>query len=156
MDNHLLGHNNRRAPKRHHNGGQHCVTTIPPVTDFTSSFNEIEFTQLQDPRLERYTTSPRQELLPVVPGIIVVNVYWCKVDGCAYYGVSKKTIANHRLANHFFLPINASRQPCQIQHLFKKVRYTKYFGVDHQNMELAGDPTVFHLKEKVHVSLEAH
>jgi hypothetical protein len=34
--------------------------------------------------------------------------------------------------------------------------YTEYFGVDHQNMELAGDPTAFHLKEKVHVSLEAH
>jgi hypothetical protein len=56
----------------------------------------------------------------------------------------------------FFLPINASLQPCQIQHLFKKVRYTEYFGVDHQNMELAGDPTAFHLNEKVHVSLEAH
>jgi hypothetical protein len=58
--NHLLGHDDRRAPKRHRNGGAHRVTTIPPVIDFRSLFNEIEFTRLQHPRLERYTTSPRQ------------------------------------------------------------------------------------------------
>jgi hypothetical protein len=44
VHNHLLGHNNHRAPKRHCNGGQHRVHTIPPVTDFTSLFDEIEFT----------------------------------------------------------------------------------------------------------------
>jgi hypothetical protein len=38
----------------------------------------------------------------------------------------------------------------------KRLGTPSIFGVDHQNMELAGDPTVFHLKEKVHVSLEAH
>ncbi len=58
VHNHLLGHDNRRAPKQHHNGGQHRVTTIPLIPDFASLFDEIEFTQLQDPRLERYTTSP--------------------------------------------------------------------------------------------------
>ncbi|CAM6004967.1 unnamed protein product [Sphagnum balticum] len=65
---HLLGHDNRRAPKRHRNGRQRRVTTIPPVMDFASLFEEIEFTPLQDPRLERYTTSPPPELLSVVPG----------------------------------------------------------------------------------------
>jgi hypothetical protein len=44
--NHLLGHDNRRAPKRHRNGGPHRVTTIPPDIDFTSSFDEIQFTRL--------------------------------------------------------------------------------------------------------------
>jgi len=58
VHNHLLGHDNHRAPKWHRNGGQHRVTTIPPLTDFTLLFDEIEFTQLQDPHLERYTTSP--------------------------------------------------------------------------------------------------
>jgi hypothetical protein len=72
VHNHLLGHDNWRAPKRHRNGGLRRVTGIPPVTDFTSSLDEIKFTQLQDPRLERYTTSPRHELLPMVPGIKVV------------------------------------------------------------------------------------
>jgi hypothetical protein len=57
--NHLLGHDNCRAPKRHCNGGAHRVTTIPPIIDFKSLFDEIEFTRLQDPRLERYTTSPQ-------------------------------------------------------------------------------------------------
>ncbi len=37
VHNHLLGHNNWRAPKRHRNGGLRCVTGIPPVTDFASS-----------------------------------------------------------------------------------------------------------------------
>jgi len=59
VHNHLLGHDDWRAPKRHRNGGIRRVTGIPPVTDFASSFDEIEFTQLQDPCLERYTTSPR-------------------------------------------------------------------------------------------------
>jgi hypothetical protein len=72
---HLLGHDNRRVPKRHRNGRQRRVTTIPPAMDFASLFEEIEFTPLQDPRLERYTTSPPPELLPVVPGITVVNGY---------------------------------------------------------------------------------
>ncbi len=75
----------------------------------------------------------------MVPGITVVNGYRCKVDGCAYYYTSKKTIVNHHLTNHFFLLVNASCQPCQVQCLFKKVDYTAYFGVDHQNMELVGD-----------------
>jgi hypothetical protein len=153
---HLLRHDNRRAPKRHRNGRQRRVTTIPPVMDFTSLFEEIEFTPLQDPRLERYTTSPPPELLSVVPGITVVNGYRCNADGCVYYCASRKTIANHRLANHFFLPIDASRQSCQVQCLFKQVGYTAYFGVDHQNMELAGDSVGLQLKEQVHVSLHAH
>jgi hypothetical protein len=75
VHNHLLGHDNRKAPKQHHNGGQHRVTTIPLILDFASLFDEIEFTQLQDPRLERYTTFPSQELLLVVLGITVVNGY---------------------------------------------------------------------------------
>ncbi len=124
--------------------------------DFASLFEEIEFTPLQDPRLERYTTSPPPELLPVAPGITVVNGYRCKADGCVYYCASRKTIANHHLANHFFLPVDASRQPCKVQRLFKQVRYTTYFGVDHQNMELAGDSVGLQLKEQVHVSLHAH
>jgi hypothetical protein len=111
---HLLGHDNRRAPKRYRNGCQHRVTTIPPVLGFASLFDEIEFTPLQDPRLERYTTSPPLELLPVVPGITVVNGYRCKADGCVYYCASMKTIANHRLPNHFFLPVDASCEPCQV------------------------------------------
>jgi hypothetical protein len=73
--NHLLGHDNRKAPKRHYNGGSHRVATIAPDINFTSSFDEIQFTRLQDPRLERYIASPRQEFLPVVPGITVVNGY---------------------------------------------------------------------------------
>ncbi|CAM6013301.1 unnamed protein product [Sphagnum balticum] len=153
---HLLGHDNRRAPKRYRNGRQRRVTTIPPVMGFASLFDEIEFTPLQDPRLERYTTSPPPEFLLVVPGITVVNGYRCKVDGCVYYCASRKTIANHRLANHFFLPVDASREPCQVQRLFKQVGYTAYFGVDHQNMELAGDSMGLQLKEQVHVSLHAH
>ncbi|CAK9869237.1 unnamed protein product [Sphagnum jensenii] len=44
VHNHLLGHDNRRVPKRHCNGGPCRVTGIPPVTDFASSFDEIEFT----------------------------------------------------------------------------------------------------------------
>jgi hypothetical protein len=40
--------------------------------------------------------------------------------------------------------------------LLKKVGYIAYFGVDHQNMELAGDRVGLQLKEQVHVSLEAH
>jgi hypothetical protein len=154
--NHLLGHNNWRAPKRRHNDGPHCVTGIPPVTDFASSLDEIEFTQLQNPRLERYTTSPQQELLPVVPRIRVVNEYQCEADGCAYYSATKKIMGNHRRANHSFLPIHASGQPCQVEHLFRKVGYIAYFGVDHQNMELEGNPTGLHLKEQVHVLLQAH
>ncbi|CAK9274087.1 unnamed protein product [Sphagnum jensenii] len=90
--------------------------------DFASLFEEIEFTPLQDPRLERYTTSPPPELLPVAPGITVVNGYRCKANGCVYYCASRKTIANHHLANHFFLPVDASRQPCKVQRLFKQVR----------------------------------
>ncbi len=152
---HLLGHDNRRTPKRHRNGRQRRVTTIPPVMDFASLFEEIEFTPLQDPCLERYTTSPPPELLPVVPGITVVNGYRCKADGCVYYCTSRKTIANHRLANLFFLPVDASCQPCQVQRLFTQVGYTTYFGVDHQNMELAGDLVGLQLKEQVHVSLHA-
>ncbi|CAK9269803.1 unnamed protein product [Sphagnum jensenii] len=58
---------------------------------------------------------------------------------------------NHRHANHFFLPIHASGQPCQVQRLFRKVGYTAYFGVDHQNMELEGDPAGLHLKEQLEV-----
>jgi hypothetical protein len=97
----------------------------------------------------------------VVPGILVVNGYRCTADECAYYCASKKTIANHRLANHFFLPVHDSVQPCQVQRLFKKVRfknigYSAYFSVDHQSMELAGDPAGLRLKEQVHASLEAH
>jgi hypothetical protein len=92
----------------------------------------------------------------VVPGILVVNGHRCKVDGCAYYCASKRTIANHCLANHFFLPVHDSAQPCQVQCLFKKVGYSAYFGVDHQNMELTGDPVGLRLKEQVHASLEAH
>ncbi len=156
VHNHLLGHNNRRAPKRHRNGGPHRVTTIPLDIDFTSSFDEIQFTRLQDPCLERYIASPRQELLPVVPGITVVNGYRCKADGCAYYFATRKTMGNHRRANHFFLPVHASCEPCQVQRLFKKVGYTMYFGVDHQNLELEGDLLGFHLKEQVHESLQAH
>jgi hypothetical protein len=56
VHNHLLGHDNHRTPNR--NGGQHHVNTVPPFTDFTSLFNEIEFTQLQDHRFEKYTTFP--------------------------------------------------------------------------------------------------
>jgi hypothetical protein len=56
-------------------------------------------------------------------------------------------MGNHRRAKHFFLPIHANDQPCQVQRLFKKVRYTAYFGVDHQNVELEGDPVGLHLKE---------
>jgi hypothetical protein len=92
----------------------------------------------------------------VVLGIMVVNGYRCKADGCACYCTSKKTIANHRLANHFFLPVNANCQPCQVQHLFRKVRYTIYYNVDHYNMEFACDLMGFQLKEQVHVSLKAH
>jgi hypothetical protein len=112
--NHLLGHDNCKAPKRHCNGGPHRVTTIPPDIDFTSSFDEIQFTWLQDLRLERYIASPRQELLPVVPGITVVNGYRCKADGCAYYSATRKTMGNHRRANHSFLPVHASCEPCQV------------------------------------------
>jgi hypothetical protein len=83
VHNHLFRHDNCRAPKRSRNGGQRRVNTIPHVMDFIASFDEIEFTQLQDPRLEKYTTSPPHELLPVVPGILVLNGYRCKVDGCA-------------------------------------------------------------------------
>jgi hypothetical protein len=108
VHNHLLGHDNHRAPKWHRNGGQCRVTTIPPITNFTSLFDEIEFTQLQDPCLEKYTTSPPHELLLVVPGITIINGYWCKAYGCVYYYTSRKTIANHHLANHFFLLVNAS------------------------------------------------
>jgi hypothetical protein len=56
-------------------------------------------------------------------------------------------MGNHRRANHFFLPIHANSQLCQVQRLFRKVGYTAYFGVDHQNMELEGDPTGLHLKD---------
>jgi len=112
VHNHLLGHDNWRAPKRHRNGGLRRVTGIPPVMDFASSFDEIDFTQLQDPRLERYTTSPRQELLPVVPGIRVVNRYRCEANGCVYYSATKKILGNHRCANHFLLSIHANGQPC--------------------------------------------
>jgi hypothetical protein len=111
VHNHLLGHDNRRAPKRHCNSGRHRVTTITPLTNLAPLFDEIEFTQLQNPRLERYTTSPPQELLPVVPGITIVNGYRCKVDGCAYYSASKRTIANHRLANHQLMPV-VNRAKC--------------------------------------------
>jgi len=45
----------------------------PSAADFRASLDEIRFTQLQDPRLEKYTTAPPRELLPVVPGILVVN-----------------------------------------------------------------------------------
>jgi hypothetical protein len=124
--------------------------------DFTSLFDEIEFTQLQDHHFEKYTTYAQQELLLVVPRIMIVNGYQCKVDGCVYYYTSKKTIANHCLANHFLLPFNGGCKPRQVQHLFKKVGYTAYFGVDHQNMELIGDQVGLQLKQQVHVSLEAH
>jgi hypothetical protein len=107
VHNHLLGHDNHRAPKRHHNGGQHRVNTIPHAIDFTSLFDVIEFTQLQDFRLEMYTTSPLQKLLLMVPRIMVINGYRCKVNGCAYYCTSKKIIANHCLANHIFVPVHA-------------------------------------------------
>jgi len=82
-----------------------------------------------------------------------MNGYRCEADGCAYYSATKKTMGNHRRANHFFLPIHASGQPCQVHRLFRQVGYTMYFGVNHQNMELEGDPAGFHLKEQVHVSL---
>jgi hypothetical protein len=65
-------------------------------------------------------------------------------------------MGNHRRANHFFLPVHASCEPCQVQRLFRKVGYTVYFGVDHQNLELGGDLSGFHLKEQVHESLQAH
>lgn len=91
----------------------------------------------------------------MVPGIKVVNGYRCEADGCAYNSATKKTMGNHRRAKHF-LPVHANGQPCQEQRLFKKVTYTAYFGVDHQNMELEGDPAWLHLKEQVHISLRAH
>jgi hypothetical protein len=156
VHNHLLRHDNWRAPKRHRNGGLRRVTRIPPVTDFASLFDEIEFTQSQDPRLEMYTTSPGHELLPVVLGIRVVNGYRCEVDGCGYYSATKKIMGNHHRANHFFLPIHANGPPCQVQRLFRKVGYTTYFSVDHQNTELEGDPAGLRLKEQVHVWLQAH
>jgi hypothetical protein len=65
-------------------------------------------------------------------------------------------MGDHRRANHFFLPVHASCEPCQVQRLFKKVGYTAYFGVDHQNLELEGDLPGFHLKEQVHETLQAH
>ncbi|CAN5957261.1 unnamed protein product [Sphagnum jensenii] len=123
---------------------------------FASPFDEIEFTQLQDPRLEKYTTSAQHELLPVVQGIRVVNGYRCEADGCGYYSATKKVMGNHRRANHSFLPIHANGQPCQMQRLFKKVGYTAYFGVDHQNTKLTGNLAGLRLKEQVHVSLQAH
>jgi hypothetical protein len=43
-----------------------------------------------------------------------------------------------------------------MQCLFRKVGYIAYFGVDHQNMELAGEQGGLQLKEQIHVSLEAH
>ncbi len=89
----------------------------------------------------------------MVPGIKVVNGYRCEADGCAYYSATKKIMGNHRRAKHFFLLVHANGQPCQVQRLFKKVGYTAYFGVDHQNVELKGDPARLHLKEQVHVSL---
>jgi hypothetical protein len=46
VHNHLLGHDNHRAPKRRRNAGGHRVTTIPPLTNFAPLFDEIEFTQL--------------------------------------------------------------------------------------------------------------
>ncbi len=92
----------------------------------------------------------------MVPGIKVVNGYRCEADGCAYYSATKKIMGNHLRAKHFFLPVHANGQPCQVQRLFKKVGYTAYFGVDHQNVELEGDPVGLHLKEQVHVSLQAH
>jgi hypothetical protein len=46
-----------------------------------------------------------------------------------------------------YVPTNASCQSCQVQRLFRKVGYTAYFGVDHQNMELVGDPMGLQLKE---------
>jgi hypothetical protein len=67
--NHLYGHNDLRAPKRSRDGGRRHVNTTPPAADFRVSLDEIGFTQLQDPRLEKYTTAPPGELLPVVPGI---------------------------------------------------------------------------------------
>jgi hypothetical protein len=150
--NHSHGHDDRRAPKRSRDGGRRRVNTIPPPTDFTASLDEIGFTQLQDPRLEKYTTSPPRELLPVVPGILVVNGYRCNADGCAYYCASKKSIANHCLVHHFFLSVHDSARPCQVQRLFKKlgfrnVGYSPYFGVDHQSTELASDPAGLRLKE---------
>jgi hypothetical protein len=49
VHNHLLGHDNWRTPKRHRNDGLRRVTRIPPVTDFASSFDEIEFTHVATP-----------------------------------------------------------------------------------------------------------
>ncbi len=126
-----------------------------------ASLDEIGFTQLQDSRLEKYTTSPPRELLPMVPGILVVNGYRCNADGCAYYCASKKSIANHRLVHHFFLPVHDSARSCQVQRLFKKlgfrnIGYSPYFGVDHQSTELVGDLARLRLKEQVHTLLEAH
>ncbi len=128
VHNHLLGHDNWRAPKQHRNGGVRRVTGIPPVTDFALSFDEIEFTRLQDPRLERYITSLRHELLAMVPGIRVVNGYRCEADGCAYYSATKNIMGNHRRLNHSFLPIHANGQSGQVQCLFRKVEYTAYFN----------------------------
>jgi hypothetical protein len=65
-------------------------------------------------------------------------------------------MGNHRQAKHFSLLVHANGQPCQVQRLFKKVEYTAYFGVDHQNVELEGNPAGLHLKEQVHVLLQAH
>jgi hypothetical protein len=48
-------------------------------------------------------------------------------------------MGNHRCANHLFLPVHASCEPCQVQRLFRKVGYTAYFGVNYQNLELEGD-----------------
>jgi hypothetical protein len=65
-------------------------------------------------------------------------------------------MGNHCRANHFFLPIHANGQLCQVQRLLRMVGYKAYFGVDHQNMELEGDTAGLHLKEQVHVLLWAH
>ncbi len=46
VQTHLLGHDNRRAPKRHRNGRHRRVTTISLVMDFASLFDEIELTLL--------------------------------------------------------------------------------------------------------------
>jgi hypothetical protein len=46
VQTHLLGHDNRRAPKQHRNGRHRRVTTISLVMDFASLFDEIELTLL--------------------------------------------------------------------------------------------------------------
>jgi hypothetical protein len=90
----------------------------------------MNFTLLNDLGFWKYIVAHQQKLLPMVPRIVVMDGFMCKMEHYVYYCSSKCTIANHHLVYFCRLRIDQVCGDCQVQHLVFKVGQTMFFDID--------------------------